>query len=86
VDGAGDALFARAALARDEDRARVLAMRCDELQDAPHRLGVAEDLPPGSRASCARRRSFSATMARFSSALWTSARSSVVANGLVTKS
>ena len=30
--------------------------------------------------------SFSATMARFSSAFWTSARSSVVANGFVTKS
>ena len=63
-----------------------VAMRCT--RSTIRRIG--SDRPRRSRGLsreiCARRRLFSAVSAFFSNALWTSARSSAVANGLVMKS
>ena len=83
VDRARDALLAGAALARDEHRGPGAGDALRQLEDAAHRLGAEDDLAPAARArACARSVSFSATMARFSRAFWTSARSSLVGERL----
>ena len=86
VDGARDALFARAALAGDEDSRARRRDALHEIEDAAHRLGSAEQLPRLA-ADLRPKALVLGDDARASRApCATSARSSFVANGFVTKS